>query len=92
MDRTVTDVPWATWPWTNCPASTGGTGLAVAHCDLKKGHDGPHIAERGLGADICWTEHYRPSPLDEAGRLRSMSLADQADAVPEQLLRERKQL
>lgn len=47
------DQPMSSWPWNRCPAYSHPNGGA---CDLRRNHIGPHVAERGLGMDIVWTE------------------------------------
>lgn len=44
---------WARWPWERCPAVTIDA-YGPCRCDLKRGHYGGHIAERGM-YDVRWS-------------------------------------
>ena len=50
-NETARPIPWARWPWQRCPATTGNR----ESCDLRKRHDGPHVADRGM-YDVVWVD------------------------------------
>lgn len=54
------EIPWATWPWNRCPARRED----YARCDLRKGHTGDHLLERGIGGIWAWSTEFRVTLLD----------------------------
>lgn len=55
--RMVSALPWAKWPWEQCQAVTIDV-YGRCRCDLKRGHDGEHRAERGM-YDLTWSADSR---------------------------------
>lgn len=45
--------PWALWPWARCKAATIDE-YGKCRCDLRRGHEGHHVAERGM-YDVVWS-------------------------------------
>lgn len=43
----MTRPAWGYWPFTHCPARAV-TPEGVSSCDLRRGHEGQHAAERGM--------------------------------------------
>lgn len=50
-------IEWSSWPWQTCPARTIDA-HGRCRCDLRKGHDGDHRADRGM-YDVVWSPEYR---------------------------------
>jgi hypothetical protein len=44
---------WSRWPWDRCPARHR---LGI-RCDLRLGHAGPHVADRGMDKPT-WVEQW----------------------------------
>lgn len=50
-------LPWATWPWNRCVARRENR----SRCDLRRGHEGDHVLERGVSGDWPWSTKFTDS-------------------------------
>lgn len=63
-------LPWARWPWQRCAARQPVPEAPRLRCDLRRRHDGSHVAERGMYLIVwpndSWSEMPHVEPIGGA--------------------------